>query len=119
MIAPVWRERPILQRVPRGEHQDPRLVGAVDLPVAGVEPAAHLAPVHVGQVEVEAHDVVRTDRHLLHGIAPGQGDVHGIAVAPDALGQGVGQVFFVLDHQHSHGVPLEPEDRIVTRVNLP
>jgi hypothetical protein len=96
---------PVVDGVARGEHQDPRrghLVGRRQGGI-GADPPAQVEAVGVGQVEVQAHQVVRGDRQSLHRLGTVVGHVDGVALAPEPPGQRVGQVDLVLDHQQPHG----------------
>ena len=72
---------------------------------AGTPPAnalKHLQAVHIGQHEVENHQVVIGGVRMLQRHAAGSRRVHRVARALKAAAQKVGDTFFVLDDQNSH-----------------
>ncbi|MCX4697606.1 hypothetical protein [Streptomyces sp. NBC_01373] len=60
-----------------------------------------------GQIAVEYDDVVAVDLDALQGGRPveGQVDRHPLPAQPG--GDGLGELFMVLDHQHTHAVTVE------------
>ncbi len=87
----------IVERVPCGQHQD---LGARR--IARAEIAGDGSPVHVGQVEIQRHEVVFVDGQLLHGVAPVVGDIDGVALPPQTGGESGGQIDFVFDDEDAH-----------------
>ena len=96
-----------------GGDDDDRHVGL------GAEPAAHLVAVHVGQAEVEQHEIdgARLQGHLERG--PPGGDPPGrVALAPEALDQRLGDGVVVFDQEELHPARM-PGRRAADVTSLP
>ena len=71
--------------------------------VSLAEAPAQLTPVHAGQVDVEADDVVRMDAGLHVAVEPVVGGVDGVALAPQPQDDCIGELPLVFHDQHTHG----------------
>ncbi len=92
----------IVQRITCGEHQHPGwLVAEYGIGIGAHRPA-DLTAVDVGQVEVEAHQVVLGCGQPIQSPATVACDVHGIAVAPQPAGDRRRQIGLILHHQDPH-----------------
>lgn len=89
---------PIGFLAPRGDHDDGD--GG-----ASAQAAADVQPVHIGQAQIQQHQI---RRHFGVGQAGGSGAdmVHGEPLAPQPLGEGAGDPVVVFDEQQPHGARL-------------
>ncbi len=72
----------------------------------GGQGPAHVVTVHDRQVAVEHDDLVGVDCGLLERGGPVMSQVDGHSLAPQAPGDGVGQIGLIFHHQHPHLVLL-------------
>jgi hypothetical protein len=84
----------VVDRRRRGEHEDAR--------VAAAQLGAHVVAVHAGKVTVQHDDVVVVDGGPLEGRVAVEHDVDGHRVAPQPVGDRVGEEALVLNHQYAH-----------------
>ena len=86
----------VVQRAARAQNQDRR----PDLAVA--DALQHLQAVHIGQHEVQNHQVVIGGVDVVERRRAGGRGIHGVARALQTAAQEVGDALFVLDDQDSH-----------------
>ena len=70
--------------------------------VAGYDLATDVEAIDLGEVEVEAHQVVFVDGYSVERRRSVGGDVDGVAVAAQAGGDGRGEIVLVLDNEDAH-----------------
>jgi hypothetical protein len=95
--AEVEALHPVADRGGRGQHQDARRRAGPD------QRGADCVAVDPGQVPVQDHHVVEVHQGLLDSGRPVVGHVRADALVTQAVGDVVGQLGLILDHQHTHG----------------
>jgi hypothetical protein len=94
--AGVEPEHPVLQGVPRRQHQHGRLDAAVSHRSEDFETVA------AGEREIEQNGVERLGRHTEECALAGTLDDHVVSFALQAFAQGIGHLQLVFDDENSH-----------------